>query len=254
VAIMAMGPGYHRTSQQRLQGRTQETGADIRVITSAGALVDSLHHMGIGKIALVAPYMKPLTQTVVDYIEAEGITVVDHVALKFPTTSTLRATIRRACPISWRGSTCRGRGHRPVGLRADAFAARDPLVEARFGKPVVTAAAATTFQMLRALDLDPVVPAPARCFRAHIEKGASMTSRYLGGFHVRANGIRQHVLRYGGRAARLLVPGITSPAITWGFVAEELAQATMSTSSTCAGGACRKRFTLDYGSMPAPAT
>jgi N-formylmaleamate deformylase len=52
-----------------------------------------------------------------------------------------------------------------------------------------------------------------------------MTSRYLGGFHVRANGIRQHVLRYGGQGRPLLlVPGITSPAITWGFVAEELAQ------------------------------
>jgi N-formylmaleamate deformylase len=52
-----------------------------------------------------------------------------------------------------------------------------------------------------------------------------MTSRYLGGFHVRANEIRQHVLRYGGQGRPLLlVPGITSPAITWGFVAEELAQ------------------------------
>ncbi|WP_242124728.1 alpha/beta hydrolase [Sphingobium sp. Sx8-8] len=51
-----------------------------------------------------------------------------------------------------------------------------------------------------------------------------MTSRYLGGFHIHANGIRQHILRYGGSGAPLLlVPGITSPAITWGFVAEELA-------------------------------
>ncbi|MDF0544810.1 alpha/beta hydrolase [Sphingobium sp. H39-3-25] len=51
-----------------------------------------------------------------------------------------------------------------------------------------------------------------------------MDSRYLGGFHVHANGIRQHILRYGGAGTPLLlVPGITSPAITWGFVAEELA-------------------------------
>lgn len=52
----------------------------------------------------------------------------------------------------------------------------------------------------------------------------TQASRYLGGFHVHANGIRQHILRYGGRGTSLLlVPGITSPAITWGFVAEELA-------------------------------
>jgi maleate isomerase len=33
VAIMAMGPGYHCQSQARLQKRTQDAGADIRVIT-----------------------------------------------------------------------------------------------------------------------------------------------------------------------------------------------------------------------------
>jgi N-formylmaleamate deformylase len=49
-------------------------------------------------------------------------------------------------------------------------------------------------------------------------------SRLRGGVNLHANGIRQHLLRYGdGGAPLLLVPGITSPAITWGFVAEELA-------------------------------
>lgn len=49
-------------------------------------------------------------------------------------------------------------------------------------------------------------------------------TKVLYGAHVHANGIRQHYLRYGGRGAPLvLIPGITSPAITWGFVAERLA-------------------------------
>lgn len=54
-------------------------------------------------------------------------------------------------------------------------------------------------------------------------------STYLYGGQVHANGIRQHYLRYGGtadnrasRAAVILIPGITSPAVTWGFVAEHL--------------------------------
>lgn len=52
-----------------------------------------------------------------------------------------------------------------------------------------------------------------------------MTGRFLYGAHVQANGIRQHFLRYGGRGRPLvLVPGITSPAITWGFIAERLAE------------------------------
>jgi N-formylmaleamate deformylase len=41
------------------------------------------------------------------------------------------------------------------------------------------------------------------------------------GAHVHANGIRQHFLRYGGSGRPvIIVPGITSPAVTWGFVGE----------------------------------
>lgn len=59
-----------------------------------------------------------------------------------------------------------------------------------------------------------------------------MTTSFRYGAHVRANGIRQHYLRYGGadgaRSARdavVIVPGITSPAATWGFVGERFGQA-----------------------------
>jgi N-formylmaleamate deformylase len=52
-------------------------------------------------------------------------------------------------------------------------------------------------------------------------------STFLYGANVHANGIRQHYLRYGGadgeratRDAVVMVPGITSPAATWGFVGE----------------------------------
>jgi len=52
-------------------------------------------------------------------------------------------------------------------------------------------------------------------------------STFLYGANLRANGIRQHYLRYGGndgahgeRDAVILIPGITSPAVTWGFVGE----------------------------------
>lgn len=56
-----------------------------------------------------------------------------------------------------------------------------------------------------------------------------MNSTYCYGANVNANGIRQHYLRYGGDTATMrqplvLIPGITSPAITWGFVAERLGQ------------------------------
>jgi len=45
------------------------------------------------------------------------------------------------------------------------------------------------------------------------------------GYNVHANGIRHHLIRYEGQGPKLLlIPGITSPAITWGFVAERLAE------------------------------
>lgn len=48
-------------------------------------------------------------------------------------------------------------------------------------------------------------------------------SQFLYGANVQANGIRQHYLRYGGKGLPLLlIPGITSPAVTWGFVGERL--------------------------------
>ena len=43
--------------------------------------------------------------------------------------------------------------------------------------------------------------------------------------YVEAGGTRLHYLSYGQRGPQLvIVPGITSPAITWEFVAEELAR------------------------------
>lgn len=56
-------------------------------------------------------------------------------------------------------------------------------------------------------------------------------STFITGGNVNANGIRQHYLRYGGQSGErvnrdvvIIVPGITSPAITWGFVGERFGQ------------------------------
>ena len=46
---------------------------------------------------------------------------------------------------------------------------------------------------------------------------------FLYGAHVRANGIRQHYLRFGGKGTALVViPGIMTPAILWSDVADRL--------------------------------
>lgn len=54
---------------------------------------------------------------------------------------------------------------------------------------------------------------------------AEPQSGLLFGKHVRANGIRQHYLRFGGTGPTLiLVPGIASPAAMWAFVAARICE------------------------------
>ena len=76
-----------------------------------------------------------------------------------------------------------------------------------------------------------------------------MTSTFLYGAHVHANGIRQHYLRYGGHGqALVLVPGITSPAVTWGFVAERFGRTLDTFVLDVRGrGLSESRDNLDYG-------
>jgi maleate isomerase len=75
VAHMAMGPGYHRTAQTELEAEARRLGSKAAVMTSSGALIEGLRHLGAKRIALMAPYSDALTQAVVKYIEAEGVEV-----------------------------------------------------------------------------------------------------------------------------------------------------------------------------------
>ena len=82
VAIMTRGAGYHCVSQERLSKRTIDNGHAAPVVTSAGALMDALGVLGAKKVAIITPYMKPLTEQVVAYIEGGGIKVTDSISLE----------------------------------------------------------------------------------------------------------------------------------------------------------------------------
>src|SRR5690349_13308897 len=65
VAIMSMGKGYHRISEDRLHQVTIKEGHPTPVVTSAGALVAGLKVLGAKRVSLVAPYLKTLTCLVI---------------------------------------------------------------------------------------------------------------------------------------------------------------------------------------------
>ena len=159
VAIMSMGQGYHRQSEQRLHARTVENDAATPVVTSAGALVDGLNALGARRIAVICPYLKPLTQLVVDYLAAEGFEVIDHVALEIPDNlEVARHDPHRLLEI-YRG--LRWQGADAIVLSACVQMPSLPViaaVEAEVGIPVVSAAVCTTYAMLRRLGLETVVP------------------------------------------------------------------------------------------------
>ena len=159
VAIMSMGRGYHRQSQERLQAHTEKNGAKAPVITSAGALIDGLKVMGARKVVVLAPYMLPLTETVVDYIRHEGYEVIDWKGLQIPDNLEVGRHDTKKLPgiIKTMDTADADVIVLSACVQMPSLAAIST-VEAMTGKPVLTAAVATTYAMLKSLDLEPIVP------------------------------------------------------------------------------------------------
>jgi len=134
-------------------------GCDASVVTSAGALMDALNLMGAKKVALIAPYMLPLTQQVVAYIENGGFEVTDFVALEIPDNLEVGAQD----PMNLDAIVDR-LDHSEADVVILSACVQMPSLAAiqkvqdRIGKPVISAAVATTYYLLKEMGLNPVVP------------------------------------------------------------------------------------------------
>ena len=161
VAVMAEGPGAHR----RIEGQVADALAAARrvpVISSAGALVETLRLLDARRVALAAPYLPPLTDRVCAYLAAEGVDVVNPVSLAVADNAAVgrlpESDLLALCETLPRDvdavvlSAC---------VQMPSFSVIDA-AERRLGLPVISAATATLFQLLRRLGLRTRVPNAGR--------------------------------------------------------------------------------------------
>jgi maleate isomerase len=169
VATMSMGKGYHCQSQDRLQKVTAREGAPAPVVTSAGALVDGLRTLKAKKIAMVAPYVQSLCTMVAEYIEHEGIEVVDRIALEIPDNLEVGRRDPMALVDIYKRLKLDGIDALVLSscVQMPSLAAI-PIVEQECGLPVVSASVCTTYQMLQKLGLRTYAP----------NAGALLSGRY----------------------------------------------------------------------------
>ncbi|MFC9556915.1 maleate cis-trans isomerase [Rhodococcus sp. NPDC056960] len=167
VALMSAGPGEH----QRVEGLVAEQlatgGSAAAVRSSAGALIEALQALGAGRIALVTPYMRPLAEQVVAYIEAEGIQVTDWRALEVADNAEVGCIPGERVMDAARSLDLTGAD--ALVISACVQMPSLPLVQAaedEFGLPVLSAATAGAYSLLRALDLGVDIPAAGSLLRA----------------------------------------------------------------------------------------
>jgi maleate isomerase len=178
VAVMNEGPGAHAQIERRLAARAAEVaGREVPMISSAGALVQALEALGARRIAVVAPYVKPLTGMVCDYIGACGPEVMRSVSLEVSDnlqvgrldpsglldiagdldTSDVDALVLSAC------------------VQMPSLPSIQP-VEDRLGIPVVSAATATAYSILTALGLRPEIPGAGTLLSGRVAAPAAATA------------------------------------------------------------------------------
>ncbi|MBN9734919.1 MULTISPECIES: maleate cis-trans isomerase [unclassified Pseudonocardia] len=162
VALMAQGPGEH----QRVEKAVREQ-IDAVVLSSAGALVEGLRALGARRIALVTPYLRPLAEQVVAYLEAEGFTVVDWAALEVGDNAEVGCIPGDRVLTAARGLDLTGADALVISacVQMPSLDLVAP-AEEEFGLPVLSAATAGAYTLLTHLGLEPVLPGAGRLLAA----------------------------------------------------------------------------------------
>ncbi|MGH2969941.1 MAG: maleate cis-trans isomerase family protein [Solirubrobacteraceae bacterium] len=159
VAIMAQGAGFHCEAERQIADALAAEGHQAPVVSSAGALIHALEAVGARRVALVTPYSRPLTELVAAYIEQSGINVADTVSLEV--TDNLEVAQLDPSDLIEHAKRLDLGGCDALVLSACVQMPSLPAIaeaETRYGIPVLSAATATTYCILRALGLPTRIP------------------------------------------------------------------------------------------------
>lgn len=156
VAIMSMGRGYHCVSEVNLHQETIANGYPTPIVTSAGALVKGLKTLGAKRVALITPYMRPLTDMVVDYITNEGFEVTGSIALEIPDNLEVAAQNPMNLLEIYKRLDLTNVDVLVVSacVQMPSLEAID-LIEKEIGIPVTSAAVCTAYEMMKRLGIKP---------------------------------------------------------------------------------------------------
>lgn len=158
VAVMAQGPGAHTSAEAVIEQAAADNGHAAAVTSSAGALVRTLHEIGARRVVMVAPYMAPLTKMVSEYIQGAGIEVLETVSLEVADNLEVGCLDPHNLPAIARALNYTDAD--AIVLSACVQMPSLPAVQAvedELGLPVITAATATTYEILKALGHRPSI-------------------------------------------------------------------------------------------------
>ncbi|WP_037370708.1 maleate cis-trans isomerase family protein [Amycolatopsis orientalis] len=167
VAVMVGGPGEHQRVESAIAEQLAAGGSEALVRSSAGALAEGLRALGARRVALVTPYLKPLAQQVVEYLEAEGFEIADWRALEVSDNNEVGCIPGEQVMAAARSldlsdvdalvlSCC---------VQMPSLALIEP-AEQEFGIPVLSAATAGAYSILRSLGLDVSIDGAGSLLRA----------------------------------------------------------------------------------------
>lgn len=176
VALMAGELGEHHRVES-LVAEQLATGRSTAIVrSSAGALIEALSALAARRIALVTPYMAPLARKVVDYIEHEGVNVADYRALEVEDNYEVGCIPGERVIEAARGLDLTG-----VDVLVISACVQMPSLslihdaELEFGVPVISAATAGAFSVLRASNVAPGITGAGTLLEAEHASDAGVT-------------------------------------------------------------------------------